>query len=197
MGNPGWSYAEVLPYFKRNERRIGEGDDRYRGREGPFTITDIDEPDPLCEVFMEGARSLGIPRNPDYNGAVQDGIGYVQRSIHHGRRVSPARAFLYPAVKRGNVDLRTEAHVVKIYSMENVLLACATGGGGATRPFSPGRKSFCVAERSLHRSCCRFQVSVRRSICKRSAFPLSTRCLASVKTCVTITLRAWSRASEV
>jgi choline dehydrogenase len=114
MGNPGWSYAEVLPYFKRNERRIGEGDDRFRGREGPFTITDIDEPDPLCEVFMEGARSLGIPRNPDYNGAVQDGIGYVQRSIHHGRRVSPARAFLYPAVKRCNLDLRTDAHVVKI-----------------------------------------------------------------------------------
>jgi len=114
MGNNGWSYADVLPYFKRSERRIGSGEDRFRGRKGPFTITDIDELDPLCEAFMEGANSLGIPRNPDYNGAVQEGISYVQRSIHRGYRVSPARTFLYPALKRGNVDLRTEAHVVKI-----------------------------------------------------------------------------------
>lgn len=114
MGNNGWSYADVLPYFKRNERRIGSGEDCFRGRKGPFTITDIDELDPLCEAFMEGAKSLGIPRNPDYNGAVQEGISYVQRSIHRGYRVSPARTFLYPALKRGNVDLRTEAQVVKI-----------------------------------------------------------------------------------
>ncbi len=113
-GCSGWSYAEVLPYFKRNERRIGEGDDRYRGRNGPFTITDIEEPDALCEAFMEGAQSLGIPRNPDYNGASQDGIGYVQRSIDKGLRVSPARTFLYPALKRGNVDLRTHSHVMEI-----------------------------------------------------------------------------------
>jgi len=113
-GNSGWSYGELLPYFKRNERRIGEGSELYRGKNGPFTITDIDETDPLCDAFIEGAVSLGIPRNPDYNGEAQDGIGYVQRSIHRGRRVSPARSFLYPAVKRGNVDLRTEAHVMKI-----------------------------------------------------------------------------------
>ena len=114
LGNKGWGYADILPYFKRNEQRLGAGDDRFRGRSGPFTITDIDEADPLCDAFMEGAVSLGIPRTPDYNGEVQDGICYVQRSINHGRRVSPARAFLYPAVKRGNVDLRTNSHVVKI-----------------------------------------------------------------------------------
>jgi choline dehydrogenase len=114
MGNPGWSYRDVLPYFKRSERRIGEGDDGYRGRQGPFVITDIDEPDALCEAFMDAAGSLGIPRNPDYNGAAQDGIAYVQRSIYRGRRVSPASAFLHPARKRGNLDLRTRAHVTQI-----------------------------------------------------------------------------------
>lgn len=113
-GNPGWSYAEVLPYFKRNERRIGEGDDRYRGREGPFIITDIDEMDPLCDAFIEGAISLGIPRNADYNGAVQEGVSYAQRSLYRGRRVSPARAFLYPATKRGNTDIRTNSQVVRV-----------------------------------------------------------------------------------
>lgn len=113
-GNSGWGYADVLPYFKRSERRIGGGDDRYRGRKGPFVITDIDEPDPLCDAFLDGAEALGIPRNPDYNGAFQDGIAYVQRSIHRGRRVSPARAFLYPALKRENMDLRTGAQVEQI-----------------------------------------------------------------------------------
>ena len=114
MGNRGWSYDEILPYFKRSECRIGDGDDTYRGRSGAFTITDIDETDPLCDAFIEGAQSLGIPRNPDYNGATQDGIAYVQRSVHRGRRVSPARAFLYPAAKRGNTDVRSEARVLQI-----------------------------------------------------------------------------------
>ncbi|QOR37690.1 choline dehydrogenase [Billgrantia diversa] len=114
LGNSGWSYAELLPYFKRCEGRIGDGDDRYRGRTGPFTITDIDQPDPLCDAFMDGAESLGIPRNPDYNGASQEGIAYVQRSIHRGRRVSPARAFLYPAMKRGNTEVRTRARALHV-----------------------------------------------------------------------------------
>jgi len=114
LGNRGWSYAELLPYFKRSEQRIGAADERYRGRSGPFIITDIDETDPLCDAFIEAAQALGIPRNPDYNGATQDGVAYVQRSIHRGLRVSPARAFLYPALKRGNAEVRTSAQVLRI-----------------------------------------------------------------------------------
>ena len=113
-GNPGWSYDDVLPYFKRSETYTGDGDDVYRGRSGPFTITEIDTPEPLCEAFMNAAEANGIPRNPDYNGRSQDGIAYVQRSISHGRRVSPARAFLYPAMKRGNTEVLTNAHVLRI-----------------------------------------------------------------------------------
>ncbi|MEO3427441.1 GMC family oxidoreductase N-terminal domain-containing protein [Pelagibius sp. CAU 1746] len=114
QGNPGWGYRDVLPYFKRSERRIGSGDDRYRGRQGPFVVTDIDEADPLCEAFMDAAEALGILRNPDYNGAVQEGISYVQRSIHRGRRVSPARSFLHPLRGRDNLDLRTGAQATGI-----------------------------------------------------------------------------------
>lgn len=113
-GNPGWSFAEVLPYFKRSETRIGSGEDLFRGRKGPFTITDIESSEPLCDAFIAAAESNGIPLNPDYNGRTQDGIAYVQRSIYKGRRVSPARAFLYPAMKRGNTDVRTGAHVLRI-----------------------------------------------------------------------------------
>lgn len=109
-GNRGWGYADVLPYFKRLERRIGEGDDTFRGRDGNFTVTDIDQRHPLCEAFIAGAVSLGIPRNPDYNGESQLGINYAQRAILKGRRVSAARAFLHPAMKRGNLEVRTRAH---------------------------------------------------------------------------------------
>lgn len=113
-GNRGWSYADVLPYFKRNERRVGSGDNDFRGRDGNFVVTDLDWRHPLCEAFIEGAVSLGIPRNADYNGARQDGVGYFQRSIYRGRRMSAARAFLKPARGRKNLTIRTNVLVQKI-----------------------------------------------------------------------------------
>ena len=113
-GNRGWGYADVLPYFKRMERRIGDGDATFRGRDGELTVTDIDWRDPLCEAFIQGAVSLGIPRNPDYNGTTQEGVAYAQRTIHNGRRVSAAIAYLHPAMKRGNVTVRTHAHATAI-----------------------------------------------------------------------------------
>ena len=113
-GNRNWGYADVLPYFKRLERRIGEGDETFRGREGALTITDIDQHHPLSEAFIAGAVLLGIPRNPDYNGESQLGINYAQRAIHKGRRVSAARAFLHPAMKRGNLTVRTRAHATSL-----------------------------------------------------------------------------------
>ena len=95
MGCPGWGYRDVLPYFRRSERKIGAGDDQYRGRFGAFPVTDPDWPSPLCDAFITGATELGIPRNDDYNGAAQEGAGYFQRNIYKGRRVSAADAFLH------------------------------------------------------------------------------------------------------
>src|SRR5882762_7846436 len=111
MGNRGWGYPDVLPYFRRLERRIGECDETYRGRDGSLTVTTMDWQDPLCEAFMAGAVSLGIPKNLDYNGAIQEGVSYCQRTIQNGLRMSAAKAFLHPARKRGNVHVRTHAHV--------------------------------------------------------------------------------------
>ena len=104
MGNRGWGYADVLPYFRRMERRLGDGDPTYRGRDGSLTVSDLDWRHPLCEAFIEGAVQLGIPRNPDYNGAIQEGVAYAQRTINNGRRVSAATAFLHPARKRPEPD---------------------------------------------------------------------------------------------
>src|SRR5216684_4767708 len=112
-GNHGWGYADVLPYFRRTERRMG-GDDLFRGRDGQLPITDLDWRDPLCEAFIEGAVQMGIPRNQDYNGALQAGVSYVQRIIQNGRRQSAARGYLHPAMKRRNLTVRTNAHVTEI-----------------------------------------------------------------------------------
>jgi len=108
-GNRGWSFAEVLPYFKRTERKIGVGDDRFHGRKGEMPITDMDWIHPICEAFIAGAQDAGIPRNPDYNGARQEGVGYYQRNILHGWRQTTARTFLRPARKRPNLEVRTQA----------------------------------------------------------------------------------------
>jgi len=112
-GNHGWGYADVLPYFRRTERRMG-GDDLFRGRDGQLPITDLDWRDPLCDAFIEGAVQMGIPRNQDYNGALQAGVSYVQRIIQNGRRQSAARGYLHPAMKRRNLTVRTNAHVTEI-----------------------------------------------------------------------------------
>ncbi len=109
-GNRGWGYADLLPYFRRMERRIGEGDDTFRGRDGALTVTDIDYRHPLSEAFIAGAVQAGIPRNPDYNGARQEGVNYAQRTISRGRRVSAATAFLRPAMTRPNLTVLTHAH---------------------------------------------------------------------------------------
>lgn len=113
-GNHGWGYADVLPYFRRSEGRIGEGDDTFRGREGPLKVTNIDWSHPLTEAFIEGVQTIGIPKAYDYNGAKQEGVTYSQRTIANGRRMSAARAFLRPAMKRGNIRVITNAHATRI-----------------------------------------------------------------------------------
>lgn len=134
-GNPGWSYQEILPYFKATETRIGEGDDTYRGRTGPMPITNIDWIHPISEAFIKGAQELGMPRNPDYNGATQAGVGYFQRNIYRGYRMSAARSFLKPVRSRSNLTVLTKAHASKVLFEEAraVGIQYIRGGkGGAT-----------------------------------------------------------------
>jgi choline dehydrogenase len=113
LGNPDWGYRDVLPYFRRPECYAG-GDERYRGRSGAFHVTDNDWIDPLAEAFIAGVVASGVPRSVDYNGASQHGVGYFQRMIHRGRRVSAADAFLKPAMKRRHVAVRPNAQVTSI-----------------------------------------------------------------------------------
>lgn len=133
LGNSGWSYADVLPYFKSMERRAG-GDDRYRGRQGELPVTDIDWIHPLCEAFIVGAVEQGIPRNPDYNGVEQAGVGYFQRTIDRGWRMSTAKCFLKPAMARKNLDVRTYAQATRV-----LFDATRAAGVAYCHPLHPAR----------------------------------------------------------
>lgn len=129
-GNRGWGYNDVLPYFRRTEKRIGEADDTFRGRSGNLTVTNLGATHPLCEAFIKGANDIGIPRNPDYNGERQEGISYVQRTAYRNRRMSTARAFLNPARTRPNLTIRTNAHATNLIleGKRAVGVAYAIGG---------------------------------------------------------------------
>lgn len=142
LGNRGWGYADVLPYFKRSENRIGAADPTYRSSGGELKVTDIDWRHPLCDAFIEGAVSLGIPRNLDYNGATQEGISYAQRTIHRGRRVSTAVAFLRPAERRPNLCVETHAHAtgIELEGKRATGVAYMRGGPGGYRVEAKARR---------------------------------------------------------
>ena len=112
MGNRGWSYAEVLPFFKRMESYAGAGDDALRGRDGPLRVTNPEPSDPLFATIIKAAAEVGIRHNPDYNGASQEGIAMSQATIAAGRRMSTARCYLDTIRKRRNLHIETEALTV-------------------------------------------------------------------------------------
>jgi len=114
MGNTGWDYASVLPYFMKSEHYTGNGEHAFHGKGGGLRISDFNWNHVLCEHFIQGAQALGIPRNADYNGSRQEGVGYFQRIIAGRRRISSARAFLIPALKRKNLRLRTHCMCSRI-----------------------------------------------------------------------------------
>src|ERR1700733_13559073 len=109
MGNRGGSYHDVLPIFKRMESYAGEGDDAFRGREGPLHVTNPQPRDPLFATIIKAAAEVGIRHNPDYNGASQEGIAMSQATIAGGRRMSTARCYLDPIRKRQNLHIETAA----------------------------------------------------------------------------------------
>lgn len=109
MGNRGWSYADVLPFFKRIESYEGEGDSAFRGKDGPLRVTNPEPREAIFAALIKAAGEVGIRHNPDYNGARQDGIAMSQASIASGRRMSTAACYLEPIRKRTNLHIETGA----------------------------------------------------------------------------------------
>jgi len=113
LGNRGWSYDDVLPYFKRSENHEG-GANEYHGVGGTLDVTEQVETHPLCDALIEAAAACGYPHNPDVNGASQDGFGYCQVTVGKGRRASAAQACLAPVRSRPNLSVLTHALTTRI-----------------------------------------------------------------------------------
>jgi choline dehydrogenase len=112
-GNSGWGYDDVLPYFKKAEDQQ-RGADAFHGTGGPLPVSDLIHADPLSEAFIAAAAETGIPNNPDFNGASQEGAGFFQTTTRQGRRASSAVAYLRPAKTRKNLHVETSALAQRI-----------------------------------------------------------------------------------
>jgi choline dehydrogenase len=113
QGNPGWGYEEVRRIFKELEDFAG-GEDEYRGAGGPLRMGKSVDPHPLARAFIEGARQVGVPTTPDYNGARMEGADFFDLCIVEGERYSVARGLLFPAMRRPNLTVLTHAEVTRL-----------------------------------------------------------------------------------
>ncbi|MGA9299045.1 MAG: choline dehydrogenase [Bradyrhizobium sp.] len=112
-GNLGWGFDDVLPYFKKAEDQTRGADD-FHGAGGPLPVSDWRHTDPLSTAFVDAAAEVGISRNPDFNGATQEGAGFFQTTTRGGRRASTAVAYLRPAKARPNLHVETSALAERI-----------------------------------------------------------------------------------
>jgi len=113
LGNAGWSFDDVLPYFRRSEDQQRGADDLH-GVGGPLSVSDVSEPHPLCEAFITACEQAGFPRTDDFNGASQEGAGYFQLTTRNGRRWSTARGYLKQARKRPNLMVVSNALTTRV-----------------------------------------------------------------------------------
>lgn len=122
IGNHGWGWSDMLPWFKKAEDQQ-KGPDEWHGVGGPLSVSDPSEPHPLCDAWIAAGEEAGYPRNRDFNGASQEGVGYYQSTMRKGRRCSAAVAYLDPVRSRPNLKIVTGAMVQRIL-FEGT---CATG----------------------------------------------------------------------
>ncbi len=139
LGNRGWDYDNVLSYFKKFEN-AEVGDPKIRGRGGPINVREPIEQHPLTERFMEACVEAGIPRNNDYNGTTQEGVGFFQHAIKGGRRESTARTYLRQAKSRPNLRIETEALTQKIIVKNGTAVGVAYTQKGREKEARAGRE---------------------------------------------------------
>ena len=132
LGNSGWSFDDVLPYFRRAEHQE-RGEDALHGVGGPLAVSNVCEPHPLCEAFIDAAQQAGYPRNDDFNGPTQEGAGYFQLTAKKGRRWSTAVGYLKEARRRSNLVVETNALASRILFEGRRAVGVEYRQGGTTR----------------------------------------------------------------
>jgi choline dehydrogenase len=133
LGNAGWDYASVLPYFKRMENSEATGANAYRGVGGPLNVMHLTSPSPLNDVFLRACESVGIPRSPDYNALQHEGCWPTQVMQIKGERCSAAKAFLTPHLSRPNLKVITDAVVSRVAMHGKVAQGVVFQQGGRER----------------------------------------------------------------
>ena len=114
LGNTGWSYEDLLPYFKKSENNQSHGAP-FHGQKGPLHVSELRSDNPFQQLYLEAGRQAGFPINPDFNGAEQEGVGIYQVTQHEGERWTAARGYLRPHMgSRSNLQVETGCHVTKI-----------------------------------------------------------------------------------
>ena len=139
LGNPGWSFADVLPYFKRSQNQE-RGASTYHGVGGPLNVADLRSPSPLTGVFVKAGMEAGLPHNTDFNGENAEGVGPFQVTQIKGRRCSTARAYLTPVRSRSNLTVLTNAHATKIVIEQKRAVAVDFLQGGRSRRVAAKRE---------------------------------------------------------
>ena len=140
-GMETWDYAHCLPYFKRMENALDAApDDPFRGHDGPLVLERGPATNELFQAFFQSARQAGYELTPDVNGYRQEGFGPFDRNIHNARRLSAARAYLHPAMRRPNLTVRTHAFVTRVLFEGTGRSGSRSRGAGTDRAGSSGSR---------------------------------------------------------
>ena len=144
LGNRGWSYESVLPYFRKSENYESAASP-WRGKGGPLNTAEGPERAELLDAVMDAAEACGYPKNPDYNSGDQNGFGYFQVTQKNGRRWSAAKAYLEPAMRRPNLHVETGAHTTGVSLEGKRAVGVAYRQGGAERQVRANREVLLAA----------------------------------------------------
>ena len=195
LGNEGWRYDDVLPYFRLSEHNE-RFDDAWHGRDGPLWVSDLRTGNPFHARYLEAAQQAGLPLTDDFNGAQQEGIGIYQVTQKHGERWSAARAYLLPHVgRRDNLTVETHAQVLRILFDGTRAIGVEVRQRGEVRTLR-ARREVVLAAGALQTP--QLLVSARAARSSNRASPCTPTCPASDATCriIRISSSATARAAS-
>ena len=191
-GNTGWSFDDVLPYFKRSEHNE-RGADAFHGTGGPLNVKDLTTPNRFGPVFVKAGQQAGYPVNTDFNGAEQEGVGMYQVTHKNGERFSAAKAYVTPNLSRTNLHVITGAHTTRILFEQKRAVGVEYQHEGQVKQLKASREVLlCAGALQSPQLLMLSGVGARADLLKTASLSF-TICLAWARTCTTTW--TWCRSS--
>ena len=185
----GWDYGSVLKAYLRSEDQRSRGASQYHAVGGPLAVSDPAQLHVVMGAFIDAAEQAGIPRNPDFNGATQEGAGYYQTMTRNGRRCWSAMAYIHPVRGRANLTVMTGAQVERVLFDGHNADGVSAIVAGERLTMRALRKVILSRVPLPLRCCCRPRVSARVRCCSNMASPYCTMRRMSAATCKTTSTR--------